>query len=165
MKPMQPRIEMLSEKKLIGKRKSMSLTNDTTFELWRSFMTARKEIQNTTKTERYSVQIYPATYFQNFNPNTEFEKWATVEANNFEAVPKEMETFELQSGLYAVFFYKGSNTDTRIFDYIFTEWLPDSEYTLDNRPHFEVLGEKYKNNDPHSEEEIWIPIKPKTPPF
>jgi hypothetical protein len=28
-------------------------------------------------------------------------------------------------------------------------------------PHFEVLGDKYKNNDPSSEEEVWIPIKPK----
>lgn len=25
--------------------------------------------------------------------------------------------------------------------------------------HFEILGEKYKNNDPLSEEDIWIPIK------
>jgi len=32
---------------------------------------------------------------------------------------------------------------------------------LDNRPHFEVLGEKYKNGDPESEEEIWIPVKEK----
>ncbi len=39
--------------------------------------------------------------------------------------------------------------------------LPNSEYELENRPHFEVLGEKYKNNDPNSEEEIWIPIKKK----
>ena len=34
-------------------------------------------------------------------------------------------------------------------------------YTLDDRPHFEILGEKYKNQDPDSEEELWIPIKPK----
>jgi AraC family transcriptional regulator len=33
------------------------------------------------------------------------------------------------------------------------------EYELDDRPHFEILGDKYKNNDPNSEEEIWIPIK------
>jgi AraC family transcriptional regulator len=42
-----------------------------------------------------------------------------------------------------------------------TEWLPNSAYALDDRPHFEALGEQYKNNDPNSEEEIWIPIKPK----
>lgn len=39
--------------------------------------------------------------------------------------------------------------------YIFATWLPSSAYVLDNRPHFEVLGAKYKSNDPGSEEEIW----------
>ena len=60
-----------------------------------------------------------------------------------------------------IFDYKGSSTDTSIFQYIFRTWLPSSSYQLDDRPHFEVLGAKYKNNDPESEEEIWIPIKPK----
>ncbi len=76
-------------------------------------------------------------------------------------VPNEMETFLLEGGLYAVFEYKGSSNDPSIFQYIFGTWLPGSNYLLDNRPHFEVLGDKYKNNDPNSEEEIWIPIKPK----
>jgi AraC family transcriptional regulator len=72
-----------------------------------------------------------------------------------------METIILQRGLYAVFDYKGLNTDNSIFQYILGTWLPTSDYELDNRPHFEVLGDKYKNNDPTSEEEIWIPIKTK----
>ncbi|MCB0855813.1 MAG: GyrI-like domain-containing protein, partial [Bacteroidetes bacterium] len=46
-----------------------------------------------------------------------------------------------------------------IFQYIFFECLPKSDYLLDNRPHFEVLGEKAKLNDPNSEEEIWVPIR------
>jgi AraC family transcriptional regulator len=89
----------------------------------------------------------------------EFDKWATVEVSNFSYLPDEMESFVLDEGLYAVFNYKGLNTDNRIFIYIFTEWLPDSNYLLDNRPHFEILGDKYKNNDPESEEEIWIPVQ------
>ena len=52
-------------------------------------------------------------------------------------------------------------TCTSIFQYIFSEWIPQSDYSVDDRPHFEVLGAKYKNNDPDSEEEIWIPIKKK----
>jgi AraC family transcriptional regulator len=72
-----------------------------------------------------------------------------------------METFVLSGGEYAVFDYKGSSNDSSIFQYIFMNWLPNSGYNLDNRPHFEVLGEKYKNNDPTSEEEIWIPIRNK----
>jgi AraC family transcriptional regulator len=72
-----------------------------------------------------------------------------------------METFTLESGLYAVFHYQGLSTDSSIFIYIFGTWLPNSEYELDARPHFEILGDKYKNGDPTSEEDIWIPIKPK----
>lgn len=158
---MKPRITLLSEKKLIGKRMTMSLIKNTTGELWRSFMVRRKEIVDTIGADRYSVQVYSSTYFENFNPNATFEKWATVEVNNFKVVPDEMETFTLPSGLYAVFLYKGSSMDKSIFEYIFTDWLPKSEYTLDHRPHFEVLSKKYKNADPNSEEEIWIPIKSK----
>ena len=47
------------------------------------------------------------------------------------------------------------------FQYILGTWLPNSDYSLDDRAHFEILGNKYKNNESDSEEEIWIPIKPK----
>ena len=72
-----------------------------------------------------------------------------------------MKSLILKGGLYAVFDYKGSSSNNSIFQYIFSEWLPNSEYLIDHRPHFEILGSKYKNNDPNSEEEIWIPIKEK----
>lgn len=158
---MTPRIENLSEKKLIGKRLTMSLANNRTGELWQNFMLKRREISNNITNDLISMQVYKPTYFADFKPNNEFEKWATVEVTNFESVPTEMETFSLTGGLYAVFEYKGSSNDPSIFQYIFGTWLPISEYLLDDRPHFEVLGDKYKNNDPNSEEEIWIPIKTK----
>jgi AraC family transcriptional regulator len=158
-KKMIPRIEIVAEKKMIGKRIKMSVTNNKTGELWRSFMPKRKEIQSNIGTDVYSLQVFDLSYFDNFNPNTEFEKWALIEVSDFDTVPNDMETFLLEGGLYAVFSYKGSSADNSIFQYIFTTWIPSSIYSLDNRPHFEVLGEKYKNNDPSSEEEIWIPIK------
>ncbi len=158
---MKTKIEKLIEKKLIGKRITMSLVNNKTGELWRNFMPHRKEISNAVSNDLISMQVYQPSYFVNFNPTIEFEKWASVEVTNFDMVPNEMETFLLEGGLYAVFEYKGSSNDPSIFQYIFGTWLPGSNYLLDNRPHFEVLGDKYKNNDPNSEEEIWIPIKPK----
>lgn len=158
---MTPRIEILSEKKLIGKRVNMSLANNRTVELWQNFMPKRREISNKITNDMISMQVYKQTHFADFKPTNEFEKWATVEVTDFENVPTEMETFSLAGGLYAVFDYKGSSNDPSIFQYIFGTWLPSSEYLLDDRPHFEVLGDKYKNNDPNSEEEIWIPIKPK----
>ncbi len=159
---MTPRIETLTEKKLIGKRLTMSLADDKTHLLWRSFMPRRSEIKNSVGTALYSVQVYSPSYFDSFSIHNEFEKWAAVEATDLDTVPDDMEVYTLPEGLYAVFHYKGASTDTSIFQHIYSTWLPTSGYVLDNRPHFEVLGEKYKNGAPDSEEEIWIPISPGT---
>lgn len=159
---MKPCIVTLTEKKLIGKRMVMSFSNNKTVELWRSFIPGRREIKNNIGTELYSVQVYDYLYFNNFNPDKEFEKWATIEVTDFSIIPDEKEAFILTGGLYAVFIHKGAaSTGPKTFQYILGTWLPNSEYILDDRPHFEILGEKYMNEDPNSEEEIWIPIKPK----
>jgi AraC family transcriptional regulator len=158
---MEPKLETIAEKKLIGKRMKMSFASNRTGELWRSFMPRRREIQNAVTNDLISLQNYSQPV--NLNDfNQEFEKWAAVEVTDFQSLPDGMETFLIPAGLYAVFHYKGSSTDTSIFRYIFGEWLPASNYVLDTRPHFERLGDKYKNNDPDSEEDIWIPIKPKS---
>ena len=154
-----PGIELLNEKKLVGLHLTMSLAANRTPELWKNFMPRRNEIVNKKSGDFFSLQIYNFNHFSNFSVNNEFEKWACVEVSDFNPIPTGMDPLTLQGGLYAVFEHKGSSTDHRIFDHIFGTWLPGSAYTLDNRPHFEVLGEKYKNNDPNSEEEIWIPIK------
>jgi AraC family transcriptional regulator len=126
-------------------------------------MVRRKEIKNSLTTELFSMQLYDKSFdFRNFNPDTAFEKWAATEVADFDIIPDEMEPYTLKGGLYAVFFHKGgAATGLNTFQYIFGTWLSSSNYFLDNREHFEILGEKYKNDDPNSEEEIWIPIKPK----
>lgn len=159
---MYQRIETVSDKKLIGNRVKMSFTNDKTRELWQSFMPRRKEILNSLSTDLISLQIYDESFgISTFNPNTEFEKWALSEVSDFNNIPENMEAFILTGGLYAVFLHKNvTSTAEETFGYIFSTWLPNSDYDLDNkRPHFEVLGEKYKIHDVNSEEEVWIPIK------
>jgi len=155
-----PRIEILKEKKLVGKQLKMNMINNRTFELWKSFMPFKKLIQNQVSTDLISMQIYDKSFdFNKFNPSIEFVKWAALEVSNFEKIPENLETYILKGGLYAVFHYVGSNEfATEIFNYIFNIWIPQSEYNIDQREHFEILGEKYKNNDSNSEEEIWIPI-------
>lgn len=157
---MEPRIETLAEKKLIGMRVTMSLLDNRTAELWKSFLPRRKEIINPVSAEMISMSVYDAP-LRAGDLNQRFEKWAAMEVSDFDCLPDGMETFTLEKGLYAVFHYIGLASDSRIFVYIFGTWLPNSEYLLDNRPHFEILGDKYRNGDPNSEEEIWIPIKPK----
>ena len=154
---MQPKFVNIESKKFLGICLEMSLAENRTGELWRSFMPRLKEIETRVGSNLYSLQVYHEDYFQQFDPRREYEKWALAEVKNFSIIPDEMEPFELPGGLYAVFQHKGMGTE--IFQYIFSEWLPKSGYLLDNRPHFEILGEKYRQGSPDSEEEIWIPVK------
>lgn len=163
---MKPRIETLAEKKLIGKRLAMSFSENKTSDLWRSFMPRRKEIQNNIGPELYSIEVYDPLFWNNldsdaeFDPNAEFEKWAAVEVTDFQTVPDDMETITLPGGLYAVFIHKGpASAGPQTYEYIFRTWFPNSDFLLDNRPHFALMGPKYKHEEPNSEEEIWIPIK------
>ena len=159
---MTPRIETANEKKLVGKRMTMSYADYRVGELWGSFMPRKKEISNNLTNELISLVVYSKTHFAVFKTTNEFERWATIEVADFDNVPDEMKTYILPSGLYAIFHYIGLSTGiSSFYQNIFNVWLPNSEYVLDDRAHFEVLGDKYKNNDPLSEEEIWIPIQAK----
>lgn len=158
---MEPKIKKLAQKKLVGQSIQMSLANNRTGQLWQGFGPRIKEIQHSVSTDKISMQVYPPLYYEQFSPVKEFEKWAAVEVRTLASIPKGMQSFVLQEGWYAVFDYKGSSNDSSIFRYIFSEWIPNSTYRVDDRPHFEVLGAKYQNNSPDSEEEIWIPIQKK----
>lgn len=156
-----PRIEVISQKRLIGNRLMISSSQDRTKELWQGFMVRRKEIDNPINGDLISMQVYGQPLrFSDFNETTQFEKWASVEVDKYANIPEGMESYILSGGLYAVFVHKGlPSSFPRMAQYIFGEWLPKSDYDLDHREHFEVLGDKYRNNDPSSEEEVYIPIK------
>lgn len=159
---MVPTIKLLSEKKLVGKRLNMSLVRNHTAALWQSLIPRTREVHNRIGSDLYSLQVYPANYFESFNPATMFEKWALIEVADFSSVPEGMESFTLPGGLYAVFLYRGPASEgAKAFQYVYGIWLPQSEYVLDERPHFEVLGANYRNEGPQSEEEIWIPLRSK----
>lgn len=157
---MQPEITHLEEKKLVGKKCRMSAAENRTGELWRSFMPDRDLITNRIGTALYSAEVFDPSFFNNFDPERKFEKWAAVEVADFNAVPEGMETLVFPAGLYAVFLHKGPAANApKTYGYIYNEWIPASEYSLDDRPHCAVMGKKYKAESPDSEEEIWIPLK------
>ena len=137
----------------------MSLIDNKTGKLFRKFMPRKKEISTVLSRGVYALQQYD---FKTFTPQTIFEKWVCVEVVGAINIPDGMETFYLNTGLYAVFIHKGNTKDfAKTMGYITQVWLPNSTYRIDNsRPHFEYLGEKILGpNNQDSEEEIWIPIK------
>jgi AraC family transcriptional regulator len=158
---MNPRIEKIEETKLIGNRTKMSFVRNKTMELWQSFMPRRQDITNSLGAELYSVELYnDPTFFENFDPTREFEKWAAVKVKDFDNVPNDLDTLIIPSGAYVVIHYKGKPSEAqKVYQYIYGQWIPGSKYELDNRPHFALMGEKYKGEHPESEEEFWIPIR------
>ena len=159
---MQPRIETVAPKRLVGVRLRMSLAKNRTAELWQSFMPRRGEVSNRTDSSFISMQVYDGVEANQFSPTTKFEKWAAVEVFTHGRIPNGMESCRLPGGEYAVFHHKGpASAAPQIFQHIFGVWLPDSEFELDDREHFELLPENYSPVDPDAEEDIYIPIRPK----
>ncbi|RLA24931.1 MAG: GyrI-like domain-containing protein [Gammaproteobacteria bacterium] len=157
---MQPRIEAMQARKLVGIRREMSLADNRTAQLWRSFMPRRNEVKNRITNEYISMQVYSETGGQLFSPTTVFEKWAVVEVLSHDAVPDGMESYSLPGGQYAVFIHNGpASAAPKTMQHIFGTWLPDSGYELDSREHFEILPDGYDPLDPQAQEEVWIPIR------
>ncbi|WP_299821935.1 GyrI-like domain-containing protein [uncultured Pontibacter sp.] len=155
-----PQIKTFSETTLVGIRIKTSLAENKTQELWQRFIPMQKSMRNTIGAALFSVEVYEHDFFDTFHPAREFEKWAAVQVAD--AIPQSMETLTIPEGLYAVFTYIGKASEaSTIYQYIYGTWIPESDYTLDNRPHFAIMGAKYKNEDPASEEELWIPIRKK----
>jgi len=158
---MEPRIETLAGKIMVGHNVTMSFSEDKTYSLWNGFMPQRKEITNPANTNLYAIGVYEDGFFKNFDTAREFEMWAAVEVIDDKVVPAGMETLLIPSGLYAVFTHIGpASTASITLAYIFSNWLPgNSKYVLDTRPHLAIMTENYQHNDPNAEEEFWIPIK------
>lgn len=158
---MVPMIKLHLPQLLVGIRQEMTFSDDLSVPMWQRFMPRRHEITNRLGEDLYSVQLYPEGF--DFGLRSKFTKWATMPVKENGPIPEGMEVLRIPEGLYAVFTYQGIPANAApFFKSIFTEWLPLSDYVLDNRPHFEILGSLYKHNDPTSQETVWIPVKLKS---
>lgn len=155
----EPTITELEPIRLIGISQEMSYVKNETVALWQSFMPLLPSISDRIGEDFFSVQEYPAGYFASFQPERTFTKSARVCVHKDASIPEGMNEL-IAAGVYAVFTFQGTPTEFgSAMQFIMAQWLPQSPYFLDERPHFEKLGNKYKRNDPASEEEIWIPIR------
>lgn len=152
----QPKIIEITEKKLVGISLEMSMAENKTAQLFQTFMPRRNEIKNRLNPFVFDLQEYPPNYFQQFNPKAKFRKYALAEVSRFADIPKKMQQFVLPRGKYAVF---NGYFDNRIFEYIYSEWLPHSGFVVDKRPHFDILDENQKSGNVKNHQDIYIPVK------
>lgn len=153
---MNPKIQKLKEKKLLGMNSTMHHGSyEIIVALWRQFMPQYKGIKKIKNNEFIAVQEYI-----DFNDlDAVFNIWACAEVIDFTEIPDKMTAFVIPEGDYAIFQHKGMDASAT-YQRIMTEWLPNSGYRVDERPHFQVMGDKYKQGSPDSEEHFYVPIKP-----
>lgn len=67
----------------------------------------------------------------------------------------------IAGGKYAIFKYKGPYTNLQqVYDYIFKNWLPASEFELEDKPCFEkYLNNPEKNKPENYKTHIYVPLK------
>jgi AraC family transcriptional regulator len=159
----QPRIANLEPMKLVGLCREMSQVSDETSILWREFGPRKAEIPNRASTDSLSMRVYPGHAHEIFDPVARIQKWAAVEVLDFGHLPNGMSQWTTRGGLYAIFVHEGSATDLSTFEYIFGEWLPNGDFDLDHREHFEILPADYDPFDPRAREEICVPVTMKMP--
>lgn len=153
-----PEIQEFEGATLVGACAKMDLRTFNPGPVWGQLMPRLQGIQNRVSQDLISLRTYDGIPKFGPNENPQFTYWAGVETPDLHP---ELAHLDITAGTYAVFQYKGLSSDSSIWIYIYSQWLPNSAWELDARPHFERLGAKYKNDDPESEEEIWIPVKPR----
>ncbi|WP_336065608.1 GyrI-like domain-containing protein [Mesoflavibacter sp. CH_XMU1404-2] len=135
-------------------------TNQITGQLARQFMPRVGEVIHRKDNFKLSLHDYSNFNISEFNPNQTFQKWIGVEVNNLQSVPGQMETLTIYAGKYLVINFEGTiEAFVGFWQDLHFNWLPNSEFDIDNRPHFERLGPDYNPNQAVNKEEIWIPIK------
>ncbi|APY07100.1 hypothetical protein BWZ20_01735 [Winogradskyella sp. J14-2] len=151
---MKPTIIDIKQKIVIGqKSKMLQHQSKNIVALWKQFMPRKHHIKNTISLELMALQDYSA--FGNFE--VPFDIWACVEVSKTIDIPNKMEIFTIPAGKYAKFLHKGNDAGAT-YQKIMEQWLPNSNYSIDSRPHFQVMGQKYIHGSPDSEEDFYVPI-------
>ena len=71
-----------------------------------------------------------------------------------------MQLDALRGGHFAVFDHYGPPSEfPKTLNFIFSQWLLQSEWQLDDREHFEMLLPGWRADDLNAREEVWIPVK------
>ncbi|MGB5395487.1 MAG: GyrI-like domain-containing protein [Lutimonas sp.] len=160
-KPCPITIVELESTTLAGIKIKTNLQKNEAVALWKKFKPRVNEISHRKGDRFYSVQYYIDFDPIQFTSETVFDRWAAVEVENGEKLPVGMKKLVIPTGIYATFVHTGTVMDfSKAMYYFFSDWLPNSDYVLENHPHFEVFDHRYLGpQNPDSVEEVFIPIK------
>lgn len=154
----EPELVTLKERKLIGMPLyyDLSLKNDLS-DSWSLFMQNMPTIQHIKETEEYYQMQY---WFPDQDTDCTFF-FIAIEVDHIESVPIQFIAKTIPAGEYWRFRHKGrSNQVGYTYQYIYDEWLPNTDYKLSEHFNFEHYGGDFLG--PYNDEsisDIYIPYR------
>lgn len=126
--------------------------------LWAKFLADIEHIPNREGDETYGVCCNP-------DGKGGFEYIAGVRVSTRDDLPEHYRWVELQEQNYAVFEHRGSLDNLgQMFQAIWNDWLPSSDYEAVDAPEFERYSPDYDVQTLTGVLEIWLPVKPRASP-
>lgn len=138
-----------------GLSAEMTLSEDRTRALWMQMMPKVLGCEDLKVV--YSLQEYPAHFFDSHQADLKFRKWALVESHCFAEIPEGFEAYIIPAGKYARFYLEDRRKGVVFYSQVFTEFLPQAGLQLRSAPHFEILPKNWLQ-DQGLGEWILIPV-------
>lgn len=153
---MEPKIVFKEEFTVVGMKCSTTLKNNKIPQLWDEFLLRIHEIKNRSDDK---ITLGVSEFCKNPH-DEEFTYFACVPVTKIDEIPEGMVAKTIPANYYAVVTHKGSlDTLGHVYDYVYDDWLPQSDYELAKSDDFEVYDERFLGpEDENSEVDIYISI-------
>lgn len=145
--------------KVIGMDVVTTQKNNKIPQLWDNFNKRFHEIENIA-VKNACLGVCPYVEMQDFNEDSEFRYIAGAIVKDFSKVPDGMVTYDMPAQKYAVVTHKGTLDKLQeTYQYIYAEWLKNSEFEFCPSAEFEWYDERFKFGSEDSELDLYIPIR------
>ena len=157
----EPRFEEREEFVIAGYRKHTKDGFNVIGEAWFELKSNLDVIKRKSKHTMYGFEDYSEEFC---SEPLSFYYMAGVEVDKNTALPEGMYRKVVQKAKYAVFTVNGNNTNGEIgmaFQYIYSVWLPNSEYCIDENAlfDFEYYDERWDCQFGTAQMDIYVPVR------
>ncbi|MFK7906039.1 MAG: GyrI-like domain-containing protein [Chitinophagales bacterium] len=128
--------------------------------LWQEFDPYIHKIPNRVNIEQcFGLEVYTDSFMK----TKQWHYMTAVEVSSLENIPIFASARTLPPNRYAVFTHKGLVSNiSQTFDYIYSTWLPNSDYEIAAPYDFEFYDERFKEGQSEdSETDIYLPVRAK----
>ncbi|WP_053005847.1 AraC family transcriptional regulator [Kiloniella spongiae] len=155
--PMEPSILKKEAFHIIGISDNFGSDNDKSVPgLWKKISCRYPEINHSKNGRAYGLCLKGS-------PES-FTYMAAFEVDDLYNIPSGMEGLVIDEAEYAVFTFTIDNQSpigdqfSKIYQAIWGNWLPNSDYEYANTPDFELYDNRFDGNSATGEVDIWIPV-------